>query len=621
MRAEHIPVERYEPQHREAHWQRIWRDSHIYEPDLRQAAQPYYNLLMFPYPSAEGLHVGNVFAFTGADIHARFQAMHGHDVFEPIGFDAFGIHSENFAIQRGEHPAALTARSVERFRAQLNSMGLRFDWRHEVQTTDPAYYRWTQWIFLQLFKAGLAVRKKAPVNWCPSDRTVLADEQVIDGRCERCDTPVIERELEQWFLRITAFADRLLDNLDDLDWSDVVKTAQRRWIGRGRDADGNPTYRLRDWLISRQRYWGSPIPIVYCERCGIVAVPEEELPVCLPDVQDWTPRPTGSSPLADVPAFVETSCPTCRGPARRETDVADNFLDSAWYYLRYPSSHVADAPFDARLTAKWLPVSMYIGGAEHSVLHLMYSRFICMALYDLGLVPFEEPFARFRAHGLLTLNGGKMSKSRGNVVNPDAYVERYGADVLRLYLMFIGPFDQGGDFSDRGIGGIARFVQRAWRLLMQPLDTSHTDAERVALHRLIHQVGEDIAALRYNTAIAGLMGYVRARERVFAEEATALARLLAPLAPHLAEELWARLGQPYSVHQQVFPVAEPGLLVTDTQRVAVQINGRTRGAIELALGASEADAISAARAFVPAASQAARVVYVAGRVLNFVTSA
>jgi leucyl-tRNA synthetase len=603
---------RYEARASEAHWQRVWHASHIYEPNLRDAARPFYNLLMFPYPSAEGLHVGNVYAFTGADIYARFMAMQGHDVFEPIGFDAFGIHSENFAIQRGEHPAALTTRNVERFRKQLQQMGFRFDWRHEVQTTDPDYYRWTQWIFVQLFKAGLAVRKKAPVNWCPTDRTVLADEQVIEGRCERCDTPVVQRELEQWFLRITAYADRLLDNLDHLDWSEVVKTAQRRWIGRTTEG----TFRLRDWLISRQRYWGSPIPIVYCPKCGTVPVPEEQLPVRLPDMEDWTPRPTGSSPLADVASFVETTCPECGAAARRETDVADNFLESAWYYLRYPSALSNEMAFDRGLTEKWLPVNMYIGGAEHSVLHLLYSRFMCMALHDLGFVDFEEPFVRFRAHGLLTLHGAKMSKSRGNVVNPDQYIERYGADVLRLYLMFLGPFDQGGGFSDRGIGGIARFVQRLWRLVTA---TERFADDRAELHRLIHRVSDDLAGLRYNTAVAALMGYASSRSAISDEAAKVLPRLMAPLAPHLAEELWARLGQPYSVHQQPFPVADPSLLVTERQRVAVQVNGRTRGAIELPPGASEAEAIAEARATMSIVFDTQRVIYVAGRVLNFVT--
>ncbi len=624
--------DRYDPRRVERHWQGAWARTGIYETDLPGAQRPFYNLMMFPYPSAEGLHVGNLYAFTGADIYGRFMAMRGLDVFEPMGFDAFGIHSENFAITRGVHPRELTAQNVARFReTQLKRSGCRFAWSHEVDSTDPGYYRWTQWLFLQLFKAGLAVRKQAPVNWCPTDKTVLADEQVIDGRCERCDAVVIQRELEQWFLRITAYADRLLNNLDRLDWSDRVKTAQRAWIGRSeglqfalavaghpearvevfttrpdtvfgvtyvvlapehplveqlttgdyrpevetyraqtrtkselerqqaaraktgvflgsyainpandahvpiwiadyvlasygtgaimavpahdeRDWDfatafglpirqvvappagahaapehafvedgalvasgpftgqssrqagerigqwfeergvGRRTvhYRLRDWLVSRQRYWGPPIPIVYCPRCGVVPVPDEQLPVELPEVADWLPRGTGASPLAAVPSFVNIACPTCGGPARRETDVSDNFLDSAWYFLRYPSTAFDDRPFDPELTAKWLPVDMYIGGAEHAVLHLLYGRFITMALHDLGHVPFEEPFTRFRAHGLLVKDRAKMSKSRGNVVNPDTYIDRLGADTLRMYLVFVGPYEQGGQFSAAG---------------------------------------------------------------------------------------------------------------------------------------------------------------------------
>lgn len=374
---------------------------------------------MFPYPSAEGLHVGNVYAFTGADIYGRFMAMQGRAVLQPMGFDAFGIHSENFAIKQGVHPGKLTARNIQRFReTQLKRIGNRFCWNHEIQTTDISYYKWTQWIFLQLFKAGLAVRKKATVNWCPSCKTVLADEQVIGGECERCNTLTIGRELEQWFFKITQYAQRLLDNLEQLDWSEKVKTAQRNWIGYS-ETDDTVQYHLRDWLISRQRYWGPPIPIIYCEVCGTVPVPEEQLPVQLPETENWLPQGTGNSPLADIPEFVNTTCPCCGSAARRETDVSDNFLDSAWYFLRYPSSDRSDVPFDPAITAKWLPVDMYIGGAEHSVLHLLYSRFITMVLHDLGYIPFEEPFRRFRAHGLLTKQGAKMSKSKGNVVNPD----------------------------------------------------------------------------------------------------------------------------------------------------------------------------------------------------------
>jgi leucyl-tRNA synthetase len=391
-------------------------------------------------------------------------------------------------------------------------------------------------------------------------------------------------------------------------------------------------YRLRDWLISRQRYWGPPIPIVYCPTCGIVPVPEDQLPVLLPDVEDWMPRGTGASPLAEVAAFVETQCPTCGGPARRETDVSDNFLDSAWYFLRYASSHFDDRPFDPDLTAKWLPVDMYVGGAEHSVLHLLYSRFITMALHDLGHLPFEEPFVRFRAHGLLSSQGTKMAKSRGNVVNPDEYFDRLGADTLRMYLMFLGPFERGGEFSDRGIGGLRRFLGRLWELVLrhqgQLTDTPAPLEARRALHTTIQTVSQDLAGLRYNTAIAALMTYLNGlheRQTLHAEEVASLLLMLAPFAPHLTEELWLRIGRPYSIHQQRFPVADPALLRVETQLVAVQVNGRTRGMVALPSDAGQAEALDAARA-VEAARQAldsgalGRVIYVPGRIVNLVTT-
>jgi len=806
----------YNPDEIEARWQAVWYNTRIYEPDIRQAQHPYYNLMMFPYPSAEGLHIGNLFAFVGSDIQGRFMAMNGRDVFEPIGFDAFGIHSENYAIKRGINPKILTARNVERFReTQLKISGNRYDWSHEVDTTDPRYYRWTQWIFLQLFKAGLAERKRAAVNWCPSCKTVLADEQVIGGLCERCDTPVEQRELEQWFFKITNYAQRLLDNLEHIDWSEVVKTAQRNWIGRseglrfslpvegrpdvdipvfttrpdtifgmtyvvlapehplvdqltaadrraaldayreqvrhtsrlerlagspgksgefigayainpinqervpiwvadyvlmgygagaimavpahderdfafaqafglpirqvivphgqGRAAElahayaepgllvdsgphsGTSTeeaaqkiiawfkanglgertvqYRLRDWLISRQRYWGPPIPMIYCDTCGTVPVPEDQLPVLLPDVENWKPTGTGSSPLAAIPSFVNTTCPTCGGPARRETDVSDNFLDSAWYFLRYPSTQYDDRPFDAELTAKWLPVDMYIGGREHSVLHLMYSRFITMALHDLGYLPFDEPFKRFRAHGTITKDGAKISKSRGNIVNPDEYIETWGADTVRAYLMFMGPYTQGADFSDRGISGIRRFLNRVWNLVVKHAGHLNSGtapaAYRRRLHQTIQSVTEDIGDLGYNTAIASLMEYVgsiQRRDELYAEEVDGLLLLLAPFAPHIAEELWERIGRPYSIHQQPWPVADAMLLVRGTEVIAIQVNGRTRATIELPVDTGQDEAVQAARQVEVvqrhlngAAIQ--RVVYVPGRVINLVVAA
>ncbi len=797
----------------EAKWRERWEQEKLYQVDLRHAERPYYNLMMFPYPSAEGLHVGNMYSYVGSDIHGRWMAMQGYDVFEPMGFDAFGIHSENFAIQRGIHPILLTARNVERFREQqLKRIGNRFDWSHEVSTTDPRYYRWTQWIFVQLFKHGLAERKTAPVNWCPKDKTVLADEQVINGHCERCGTLVERRWLEQWFLKLTKYAQRLLDDLDQLDWSERVKTIQRNWIGRSEglefsmEIDGMPgvsipvyttrpdtifgmtfvalaphhplieritssaqfdavttyqqaanrlrtdtehtmtgvftgayalhpltdesipiwiadfvlegygagavmgvpahdkrdlafakavglpvhvvvvppasanpislehlveayvepgilinsaefsgmtsteaadaivawfeergigkrvaKYRLRDWLISRQRYWGPPIPIIYCPEHGAVAVPEEQLPVVLPDVENWMPTGTGVSPLAAIESFVNTTCPICGQPSRRETDVSDNFLDSSWYFLRYLSHDDETQPWNPVMVHKWLPVDMCIGGAEHSVLHLMYVRFIAMALHDLGYLEFEEPFKRFRANGTITKDGAKISKSRGNVVNPDEYIARFGADVFRVYLMFMGPYEAGGDFSDRGIGGVVRFLDRVWSLVTRQAESAHTEAlsreERRTLHRVIKRVTEDLAALKYNTAIAALMEYLNGletRQAVTGEELRTLLLLLAPMAPYITEELWQRLGHHSSIHTASWPTFDANALEAETMTLAVQVNGRVRGQIVVARDTPE-DEIKRQALLFPqirpylADQRISRVIYVPGRIVNIVT--
>jgi leucyl-tRNA synthetase len=798
----------------EAQWCERWEQSSIYRTNLQGAARPYYNLMMFPYPSAEGLHVGNMYAFVGSDIHGRWQAMRGYDVFEPMGFDAFGIHSENFAIKHGLHPRPTTAKNVAHFREQLERIGNRFDWSHVVNSTDPAYYRWTQWIVVQLFNAGLMERQRRTVNWCPKDQTVLADEQVIAGRCERCGTPVEHRELDQWALKITKYADRLLANLETLDWSERVKAAQRNWIGRseglefsmtvagrtderisayttrpdtiygvtfvalapehplveritttehadavagyraaarekaGEDdgtravtgaftgeyavhpltgeqvpiwvadyvlmeygtgaimgvpahdtrdlafaramglpvrqvvqrigaeqgiVDGSELneamvepgmltgsgeysglgsdeasasiiahfeerglgrravkYHLRDWVISRQRYWGPPIPIIWCPEHGAVAVPEEQLPVLLPESEDYRPTSSGSSPLARIPEFVETTCPICRGPARRETDVSDNFLDSAWYFLRYPSTGDETRPWDPELTRKWLPVNMYIGGAEHSVLHLMYARFITMALHDLGYLDFEEPFTHFRAHGIITIDGEKISKSRGNVINPDAYIADLGADAFRVYLMFMGPYETGGDFTDAGMGGVTRFLERVWQLATtRRIATGAPDPEaRRELHVTIQRVTGDIETLKYHTAIAALMGQLNAMEarpRATREEVETFLRLLAPFAPYVTEEMWARLGHKRSIHTSAWPEVDLAALRRASVPLVVQVDGRLRDHITVPAEASEAEiegiALSAEgvrRAL--GERPVARVVHVPGRLVNVVTA-
>ncbi|MCK6553415.1 leucine--tRNA ligase [Candidatus Binatia bacterium] len=804
--------ERYEPAAVEAKWQRLWKERGTNTVDLHRARQPYYTLMMFPYPSAEGLHVGNAFAFTGADIHGRFRRLQGHDVFEPIGFDAFGIHTENYALTVGRHPRRLMIETTANFRRQLERLGLMVNWEHVVDTTQPDYYRWTQWIFLQLYKHGLAIRKKAPVNWCPRCQTVLANEQVIDGYCERHgDTRVEQRFTEQWFFAITRYAQRLLDNLAWIDWSEVTRTAQRNWIGRSEGAEidfplaaarsrairvfttrpdtvfgatymvlapehelvdtlatpgqreavlayrertasmdlvtrrsvkdktgvftgsfavnpatgheipiwiadyvlaeygtgaimavpahdqrdfefarefdlpivrviaaagedaGTPLdaaydgpghlvnsgrfdrmdaeaakdavtqwlagqgagqkrvqYRLHDWCISRQRYWGPPIPMIHCGACGIVPVPESHLPVMLPEIEDFRPDASGVAPLARVREFYEVDCPHCGGAARRETDVSDTFLDSAWYFLRYPSTDRHDVAMDPELTRRWLPVDMYIGGNEHAVLHLMYTRFVTMALSDIGVLPFEEPFKTFRAHGLIIKDGAKMSKSKGNVVTPDAYIDQHGADVFRTYLMFLGPYEDGGDFRDEGIAGVRRFVDGVWRAVRDWSVSGNTapaaEPLRRATHRAVKKVQEDLDGLRYNTAIAALMTLLNEIRRggpPDREVLEAMTIMLASLAPHVAEELWEALGHDSSVFAARWPTYDPALVVEDIAVVVVQVNGKVRGRVEVPRTAGEEEVVAAALA--DAAIQAhisgksiRRRVVVPGRLVNLV---
>ncbi len=803
----------YDPSVIEARWQARWRERGTNHTDLANGANPFYALMMFPYPSAEGLHVGNLFAFTGNDIYGRFQRLQGHTVFEPIGFDAFGIHSENYALKVGEHPMRLIPRNVANFTRQLSRAGLMLDWRYTVDTTDPRYYRWTQWIFVQLFRKGLAYRKTAAVNWCPSCKTVLANEQVIAGACERCGTKVEQRSLEQWFFRISDYAGRLLENLDWIDWSETTKTAQRNWIGRSEGAEihfpiagresaepsvltvfttrpdttfgatymvlapehplvdvitspdrletvrayrdetarqdlvtrkvnrektgvftgayavnpatgaqipiwiadyvlmeygtgaimavpghderdfefarvfGLPVvrvvagegqdaaspldeafvddatarlvnsgqfdgltvaegaraitdwlagrgaartvvnYRLHDWCISRQRYWGPPIPIIHCDACGPQAVPEQDLPVLLPDIPDFRPDDSGVSPLARHESWYRVPCPSCGGTARRETDVSDTFLDSAWYFLRYPSALRDDVPFDRDTTARWLPVHSYIGGNEHAVLHLMYARFITMVLHDMGHLGFEEPFLRFRAHGLIIREGAKMSKSRGNVVIPDEYIEQWGADSFRTYLMFLGPFEEGGDFRDQSISGVRRFLDRLWLAATESRSDGTADpAVLRKLHQTIRKVGDDVPRLSYNTAIAAMMEYMnvlrRGERAPHREEVEPLVQLVSPFAPHIAEELWERLGHERSVFDSGWPAFNAGLAREDEIQLAVQVNGKLRGTVTVSRDVDQAGALAAALADAQisrfATGRPQKVIFVPGRLLNLV---
>ena len=790
-------------------WQRRWDETRSAQPDLHQAEKPFYNLMMFPYPSAEGLHVGNVFAFIGSDIQGRFHRMNGLDVFEPMGFDAFGLHSENFALKTGTHPARLVPANIENFREnQLKRIGNMYDWSHEVDTTSPEYYHWTQWIFLKLYEAGLAYRTTAPLNWCPTCKTVLADEQVVAGECERCSDQVTKKDMAQWFFKITDFSQKLLDNLDWIDWSERTKVAQRNWIGRSEGAqvvftlDGrdetfeifttrpdtlfgvtymvfapehpllekivteeqrqafenyrtevaamteierqaaelektgvftggfaiNPVngervpiwvsdyvlmgygtgaimavpahdqrdfefatkfgleirtvispdggihpleaayvekgvmvnsgrfdgmdategirevtrwleekelakfqvnYRLRDWCISRQRYWGPPIPMIYCEKCGVRPVPESDLPVLLPEIEDYKPDGSGDSPLKRVAEFYHTTCPSCGGAATRETDVSDNFLCSSWYFYRYPSTDFDDRAFDPELTAKWLPVDLYVGGNEHAVMHLLYSRFLCMAFHRIGLVDFDEPFKKFVAHGIITKDGGKMSKSKGNVINPDDFIKKYGADAFRVYLMFMGDYLEGGDFRDEGVPAMRGFLERVWNnLTPDDLDEDPpADKETLYwLHRTIKAVTADIERFSYNTALARLMELLNhisraeVRNRIVFET---YVKLLAPFAPYLSEEVWERLGHDQSVFLESWPEYEEEHTVRATIEFVVQINGKVRAKIEVAAEAEQAEIEAEALGHdrIQALTEGKKIVkkiFVPGKLLNLV---
>jgi leucyl-tRNA synthetase len=802
----------YDPGAIERKWQRRWQERGTNNTDLQRAQRPFYTLMMFPYPSAEGLHVGNLFAFTGNDIYGRFQRLMGHNVFEPLGYDAFGIHSENYALKVGQHPMDLIPRNISNFRKQLERSGLMVDWRYTLSTTEPNYYKWTQWLFLQLFKQGLAYKKQAAVNWCPDCKTVLANEQVVAGLCERSKTPVEQRLLEQWFFRISDYAPRLLENLDRIDWSETTKTAQRNWIGRSEGADIafeaenvaggtceirvfttrpdtiygatylvlapehplvdgltkaterkkvdayrektkkqdiitrktstektgtftgsyaiNPAtrkqipiwvsdyvlmeygtgaimgvpghderdfefatkfelpivrvvcgeredantpltsaftecesgtlvnsgefdgysvdagkkaivellsksgaaksvvhFRLHDWCISRQRYWGPPIPIIYCESCGTVPVPEKDLPVVLPFIEDFKPDDSGVSPLARHEEWYRVACPKCGKTGRRETDVSDTFLDSAWYFLRYPSVGHDDVPFEKSITKKWLPVNSYIGGNEHAVLHLLYSRFITMVLHDAGMLEFEEPFTKFRAHGHIIREGAKMSKTQGNIVNPDEYIEHWGADAFRTYLMFLGPYEQGGDFRDASISGTRRFLDRLFASVHGMSNAGAPDQSVMRkLHQTIRKVSEDIPRLSYNTAVAAMMEYMNALRKgertPHREEVVPLIPLVSPFAPHIAEELWEQTGGTGSVFDSAWPQFDPSLAAEDSIELVVQVNGRVRSRITVDRDITEEAAVMAALAdpvvgkFVAGAPK--KIIFVPGRLLNIV---
>jgi len=814
---------RYNPREIEKKWQRKWAEDRLYEVGEDSSRPKWYALTMFPYTSGD-LHIGHWYAMAPSDVRARFKRMQGYNVLHPMGFDAFGLPAENAAISRGIHPFTWTMQNIDNMRRQLKSIGAIYDWSREVVTCLPEYYKWTQWFFLKLYEAGLAYRGKAPVNWCPRCQTVLANEQVVaEGFCERCGAAVIRRDLEQWFFRITKYADELMQH-DGIDWPERIKIMQRNWVGKSQGADisfaldypgveekeirvfttrpdtifgvtfmvlapehplvakltsaekkaevedyiarsrrqteierlstekekdgvfigayvvnrlngesvpiwiadyvlmgygtgavmgvpahderdfafakkynlpikvviapsgwqggeleeayiesgtmvnseqfdGLPsqqgieavsdflgekgyggratTYRLRDWLISRQRYWGAPIPMIYCSNCGIVPVPEEALPVLLPEDAEF--RPTGESPLKYCEQFVNTTCPRCSAPAKRETDTMDTFMCSSWYLLRYTSPHCDTAAFDADKVKYWLPVDLYTGGAEHAVMHLFYTRFFIKALRDMGLVDFGEPFTRLFNQGVMIVERQKMSKSRGNVINPDEYVSELGADAVRAYLMFIAPWEQGGEWDDSGISGISRWLNRVWNLVLEGYVQSETvspdvrqKAERELsriTHQTIRKVTNDLERLRFNTMIATLMEFTNYLMKVkesgvvsksdWDESMDTLLLLLAPTAPHLAEELWQRAGHEYSIHNQSWPGWDEELAKDEETTLVVQVNGKLRDRITVPASIAETEAKQLAlesqrvKAHLEG-KELLKTIYVPGRLVNLV---
>ena len=768
-------IKPYNPEEIELKWQKNWDEAHCFEAKSDKSKPKFYGLIEFPYPSGAGLHVGHPRSNTAMDIIARKRRMEGYNVLYPIGWDAFGLPTENYAIKNHVHPAGVTQKNIDHFREQLKRIGFSFDWSREVNTTDPNYFKWTQWIFLQLYKHGLAYKSEMPVNWCPSCKCGLANEEVVAGKCERCGAEVIRRVKSQWMLKITKYAQKLLDGLDDVDFIEKVKVQQRNWIGRSEGAEVdfkiadsdmklrvyttrpdtlfgatymvvapehaavdalkdritnwddviayreaaarksefertelakdktgvelkgiraiNPVngkdipifisdyvlvtygtgaimavpahdtrdwdfakkfnlpiievvaggedvqkeaytdvaegvlcnsgflnglsvaeakksitqwltengvgekkvnYKLRDWVFSRQRYWGEPIPLVYCEKCGWVPVPEDQLPVLLPDVDNYEPTDSGESPLSKIDSWVNTTCPCCGGPAKRETDTMPQWAGSSWYFLRYADPHCDTDLARWEELAYWLPVDWYNGGMEHTTLHLLYSRFWNLFLYDIGAIPNKEPYQKRTSHGMiLGANGEKMSKSRGNVINPDETIAEIGADAFRLYEMFMGAFDQAIPWSTEGARGCRRFLERVWRLQEMLIDEEGVRKEmEVPVNAMIKKVSEDYERMKFNTAIAAMMAFVNdvyTNGKITRGELKALCLCLNPVAPHITEEMWEACGFGTPIYTQSWPTYDENKLVADEVEIAVQIKGKVRARIMVPAGLTQAD--------------------------------
>ena len=793
----------------EKKWQKVWDDNKAFAATDDYSKPKYYALVEFPYPSGQGLHVGHPRPYTALDIVARKRRMQGYNVLYPMGWDAFGLPTENYAIKNKIHPKIVTENNVKRFKEQLHSLGYSFDWDREINTTDPSYYKWTQWIFLKLFKAGLAYKKEMPINWCTSCKVGLANEEVVNGVCERCGAPVVRKVKSEWMLKITDYAEKLIEGLDHVDYIERVKVSQKNWIGKSQGAEVdfsikgkedklrvyttrcdtlfgvtymvvspehpiidkykdelknwdaiaayrdeaakksdferaelakektgvqiegltaiNPVngkeipiwisdyvlmsygtgaimavpahderdwefakkfnlpliqvvakngeevdinaaaftdvatgvlinsdflnglevkdakakmiafleekkigtaktnYKLRDWVFSRQRYWGEPIPIVHCDKCGYVPIDESELPLMLPEVESYMPTDNGESPLAAMTDWVNTTCPCCGGPAKRETDTMPQWAGSSWYFLRYTDPHNDEALASKEALKYWMPVDWYNGGMEHTTLHLLYSRFWHKFLYDQGVVPCPEPYQKRTSHGMiLGENGEKMSKSRGNVVNPDDIVREYGADTLRTYEMFIGAFDLSASWSEDGVKGCRRFLERIWKLqdIMTNEEGYSSDLE-TKMHQTIKKVSSDYENLKYNTAIAAMMALLNdftKKGSITKGEYKTLLILLNPVAPHITEELWQIIGGSGYVYEQTWPEYEEAKTVENTVEIAVQINGKTKGTLAIGRDDAKEDVIAEAKESIAdkLTGNIVKEIYVPGRIVNIV---
>jgi leucyl-tRNA synthetase len=794
-------MDKYQPQKIEKPWQDKWEGSGVYKTLSVSEKPKKYILDMFPYPSGEGLHVGHFKLYVSSDVISRYYRMKGFNVLHPMGWDAFGLPAENFAIKTGIHPRITTEKNISNIKRQMQITGLSYDWSREINTTDPNYYKWTQWIFLQLYKKGLAYEDEAPINWCPKDKTGLANEEVVNGKCDRCGTQVERKIIRQWILKITEYAERLLEDLDGLEWPEFIKEMQVNWIGKSEgvvvkfavdkqdfsldtfttrvdtlfgvtgvmvapehpmieklispdqeqkvkeyikkvqgksdlertelnktktgvftgsyainpvnnqripvwvadyvlgfygtgavmlvpahderdfafakaydfevkevikgEGDEVPytgrgvlinsakfdgydsekakksisdylisiqkgsvqtNYKLRDWVFSRQRYWGEPIPLIHCDKCGIVPVPEDQLPLVLPEVEQYEPTGTGESPLAVIDDWVNTSCPKCDGPAKRETNTMPQWAGSCWYYLRFCDTDNTTQLIGSDIEKYLLPVDWYLGGAEHAVLHLLYARFWHKFLYDIKAVGTKEPFLKLSSIGLvLGPDGGKMSKSKGNVISPESVIAEYGADTLRMYECFMGPFENTIPWEPSSINGIYKFITRVWEVIQKEDVSENSRDIDVALNKLIKKVETDIEDLKMNTPIAAMMEFINLvyHQPLTKKQKQSFLKLLAPFAPHVTEELWQKIGEDFSIHNSKWPVVEESLLVSDETVVVVQVNGKVRDQIKVAKDLTEDEVIKLAQGSEKVKKfildqNIKKTIYIPGKVLNIV---